>query len=57
MQQILDDTDVELGPGEAHLAALTTADRKTWAEAREKYFMSGLNKTSMAILEKVHMYI
>ena len=53
MQQILDDSDAELRPGEEHLAALTAADRKTWAEMREKYFMTGVNRTSMEILEKV----
>ena len=53
MQQILDDSDVELRPGEGRLAALTAADRKTWAEMREQYFTSGVNGVSMEILEKV----
>ena len=53
MEQILEDSDAELRPGEEHLAALTAADRKSWAEMREKYFMTGVNRTSMEILEKV----
>ena len=53
MQQILDDGDVELRPGEEHLAALTATDRKTWAEMREQYFMTGANRTNMEMLEKV----
>ena len=53
MQQILDDSDTELRPGEEHLAALTAADRKTWAQMREQYLMSGVNRASMGILEKV----
>ena len=53
MEQIMEDSDAELRPGEEHLAALTAADRKSWAEMREKYFMTGVNRTSMEILEKV----
>ena len=49
----MEDSDAELRPGEEHLAALTAADRKSWAEMREKYFMTGVNRTSMEILEKV----
>ena len=57
MQQILDDTDAEPRPGEAHLAALTAADRKTWAETRKKYFMDGVNRVSMEKIEKVRCFL
>ncbi|CAI8037065.1 Carnitine O-palmitoyltransferase 1, liver isoform [Geodia barretti] len=57
MEQIMEDSDAELRPGEEHLAALTAADRKSWAEMREKYFMTGVNRTSMEILEKAAFMI
>lgn len=39
-------------PGEEHLAALTAGSRIPWAEAREKYFKSGVNRTSLEAIEK-----
>ena len=56
MQEILNDLNTEVGPGEMHLAALTGADRKFWAETREEFFMKGVNRTSMDIIEKVSWY-
>ena len=35
------------------MAALTAHDRKSWAEAREMYFSSGINKESLEIIDKV----
>lgn len=46
-----------MGPGEEHLAALTAHDRKSWAETREMYFSSGVNKKSMETIEKVREWI
>lgn len=42
-----------MSPGEEHLAALTAHDRKSWAEARERYFSNGINKESLEIIDKV----
>ena len=53
IQQILDDVDTDLTPGEKHLPALTTTDRKTWAETRERFFMKGKNKISLETINKV----
>ena len=52
-QQLLDDADTDVKPGEEHLAALTTTDRKTWAETREEFFVKGINGASMETIEKV----
>lgn len=52
LQQILDNTEAEVNPGKAHLAALTATDRKTWAETREQFFMDGVNGASMETIEK-----
>ncbi|XP_064397263.1 carnitine O-palmitoyltransferase 1, liver isoform-like isoform X2 [Halichondria panicea] len=38
--------------GEEHLAALTAWDRKSWAETRQQYFSSGINKVSMETIDK-----
>jgi len=51
-QKILDDTS-EPAPGECHLAALTAADRVTWAKVRKSFFATGVNKTSLDAIEKV----
>lgn len=37
--------------GEEFLASLTAWDRTKWAEAREKYFSKGVNKTSLFLVE------
>lgn len=57
MQEILNDPNTEVGPGEMHLAALTAADRKFWAETREDFFMEGVNRTSMDIIEKASFFL
>ena len=46
-------TDSQPSPGEAHMGALTAADRKMWAEMREEFFMEGVNRASMEVMEKV----
>ena len=38
--------------GEEHLAALTAGERTLWADAREKYFSSGVNRASLETIEK-----
>ncbi|CAF3805039.1 unnamed protein product [Rotaria sordida] len=38
--------------GEEHLAALTAGDRTLWATARESFFRSGCNRSSLAAIEK-----
>ncbi|XP_041452997.1 carnitine O-palmitoyltransferase 1, liver isoform-like isoform X1 [Lytechinus variegatus] len=48
-QQILDDP--EEPHGEQRLAALTAGDRIPWAAARQRFFMSGVNKSSLAAIE------
>jgi len=53
LQKILDDTTSEPSPGEHHLAALTAADRVTWAKARKKFFAAGVNRSSLDTIEKV----
>ena len=53
MQYVLDYEDGMVGPGEEHLAALTTLNRTEWAKARQTYFMDGVNRVSMEIIEKV----
>ena len=55
-QQILDDMTSEPAPGERHLAALTAADRITWAKARKSFFATGVNKTSLDAIEKVKLH-
>ncbi|CAG7722413.1 unnamed protein product [Allacma fusca] len=50
-QRILDDQTVP-EKGEEKLAALTAWERTGWAQAREKYFLKGINRTSLDIIEK-----
>ncbi|CAF2975091.1 unnamed protein product [Rotaria sp. Silwood2] len=38
--------------GEEHLAALTAGERPLWAEARETYFRSGVNRYALEAIEK-----
>ena len=54
-QAICDDSD-GVSAGEEHLAALTAWDRKSWAETRDTYFSSGVNKESLDIIEKVRTH-
>lgn len=54
-QMIWEDEGEGPGPGVKGLPALTSIGRTEWAEARNKYFDEGVNKTSMEIIEKVHM--
>ncbi|MFH4976045.1 hypothetical protein AB6A40_002754 [Gnathostoma spinigerum] len=51
MQTILDDKSAP-APGESKLAALTAGDRTPWAVARRKFFSSGVNKTSLHVIER-----
>jgi len=53
IQKILDDTTSEPSPGERHLAALTAADRVTWAKTRKSFFSTGVNRFSLDTVEKV----
>jgi hypothetical protein len=38
--------------GEEHVAALTAGERPLWAEARETYFRTGVNRISLEAIEK-----
>ncbi|CAF3398396.1 unnamed protein product [Rotaria sp. Silwood1] len=38
--------------GEEHLGALTAGERTLWAEARQKYFSTGVNRSSLDAIEK-----
>lgn len=51
LNEIIQDTTPP-SAGEEHLAALTAADRTTWAETREKYFHTGVNRSSLEAIEK-----
>lgn len=43
--------------GEKYLASLTSWNRTKWAQAREKYFVSGHNKKSLKIVESAAFFI
>lgn len=47
------DSEGEVGPGEEKLAVLTAHDRPSWADTRNEFFSSGVNKESMATIESV----
>jgi carnitine O-palmitoyltransferase 1 len=49
-QKILD-SDSEPFPGEKHLGALTAGKRIPWAQARKRYFSTGVNKNSLLMIE------
>ncbi|XP_015436022.1 PREDICTED: carnitine O-palmitoyltransferase 1, liver isoform [Dufourea novaeangliae] len=51
MHQILHDQS-EPSVGEEKLAALTAGERPTWARAREEFFVKGVNKASLDLIEK-----
>lgn len=50
LDQILKQTE-NASHAEKYLASLTAWDRTKWAQAREKYFSTGVNKTSLEIIE------
>ncbi|XP_029312035.1 carnitine O-palmitoyltransferase 1, liver isoform isoform X2 [Cottoperca gobio] len=56
IQSILDDPSPP-SKGEAKLGALTAGDRIPWAEARKKYFSSGVNKQSLDCIEKAAFFV
>ncbi|KAF6734808.1 Carnitine O-palmitoyltransferase 1, liver isoform [Oryzias melastigma] len=56
IQRILDDP-APPSKGEAKLGALTAADRVSWAEARGKYFSSGINKRSLDVIERAAFFV
>ncbi|XP_068610502.1 carnitine O-palmitoyltransferase 1, liver isoform-like [Brachionichthys hirsutus] len=56
IQRILDDPSPP-SKGEANLGALTAGDRIPWAEARTKYFSSGVNKGSLDCIEKAAFFV
>ncbi|CAF0838513.1 unnamed protein product [Adineta ricciae] len=51
LDEILRDTTLP-DNGEEHLAALTAGERPLWADARQKYFRSGVNRYSLEAIEK-----
>ncbi|XP_077357890.1 carnitine O-palmitoyltransferase 1, liver isoform isoform X1 [Festucalex cinctus] len=56
IQRILDDPSPPC-TGEAKLGALTAGDRIPWAQARSKYFSSGINKRSLDCIEKAAFFV
>ncbi|XP_054454336.1 carnitine O-palmitoyltransferase 1, liver isoform-like isoform X2 [Anoplopoma fimbria] len=56
IQKILDDPSPP-SKGEAKLGALTAGDRIPWAQARTKYFSSGVNKRSLDYIEKAAFFV
>ncbi|XP_058249253.1 carnitine O-palmitoyltransferase 1, liver isoform isoform X1 [Hemibagrus wyckioides] len=56
IQRILDDKSAP-APGEEKLAALTAGERIPWAEARKKFFSSGVNKRSLDCIEKAAFFV
>ena len=38
--------------GEEHLAALTAGERTVWADARETFFSTGVNRSSLEAIER-----
>ncbi|KAF4524881.1 hypothetical protein B566_EDAN011211, partial [Ephemera danica] len=50
-RSILDDKSLP-AKGEEHLAALTAAERRHWAETRHAFFSRGINRTSLDTIEK-----
>ena len=54
LQKIVSD-DSEPSFGEKHLGAFTAGQRTPWAQARQKYFSTGLNKKSLAAIETVSL--
>ena len=51
LDEIVRDT-TEPDFGEEHLAALTAGERTSWANTRETYFSTGINRTSLDAIEK-----
>ncbi|CAF0774253.1 unnamed protein product [Brachionus calyciflorus] len=51
LEKILND-ESEASKGEMYLGGLTAGDRVPWAQARNSYFSKGINKTSLAAIEK-----
>lgn len=43
--------DAETTQAEKNMASLTAGDRVKWAEVREKHFKSGVNKSSLDVIE------
>ncbi|XP_014867063.1 PREDICTED: carnitine O-palmitoyltransferase 1, liver isoform-like [Poecilia mexicana] len=56
IQRILDDSSPPF-PGEEKLGALTAGDRIPWAQMRQQFFRSGLNKKSLDAIEKAAFFI
>nr|XP_057917358.1 carnitine O-palmitoyltransferase 1, liver isoform-like isoform X2 [Doryrhamphus excisus] len=56
IQRILDDPSSPCA-GEEKLGALTAGERVPWAQARSKYFSSGINKRSLDCIEKAAFFV
>lgn len=58
LKQIIEYDGKQPGRNEDIIGYLTAAERGVWADARNKYFGTGLNKESLDIIEKVcYFYI
>ena len=53
LKKIVENVDEKVGPGEKYLPVLTAIERATWAEMRSQFFNTGVNKTSLDLIEKV----
>lgn len=51
LDEIIRDTTVPEF-GEEHLAALTAGERTSWADIRQTYFSTGINRASLDTIEK-----
>ncbi|MEQ2207688.1 Carnitine O-palmitoyltransferase 1, liver isoform, partial [Xenoophorus captivus] len=56
IQRILDDPSPPF-PGEEKLGALTAGERIPWAQMRQQFFSSGVNKKSLDAIEKAAFFI
>ena len=57
LQLIIDDDCVECGPGEEHLPAMTSENRKTWALFYDKYMQNEANRDAIDAINKVRSIV
>ncbi|XP_065668636.1 carnitine O-palmitoyltransferase 1, liver isoform isoform X2 [Hydra vulgaris] len=57
LNKIVENFDDKPGPGEEYLPVLTATDRPVWAEMRSKFFSSGVNRSSLDLIEKAAFFV
>jgi hypothetical protein len=57
LQLIIDDDCVECGPGEEHLPAMTSENRKTWALFYDKYMQNEANREAIDAINKAAIMV